>query len=77
MIVAKILNTVMEGKTCEACVGYGLYIMRSNGKCILFKVALSSKPLVVSAKIFYSVGYKPAVLCRALEELASCFISEN
>lgn len=75
MIVAQMINNVMAGKVCEAGVGYGLYIMRSNGKCLLFKVTLSSEPLVVSAKIYYSVRYKPAVLCRALEDLASCFKS--
>ena len=45
--------------------------MRSSGICILFKVILSTQPLLVTAKVYFAMGNKAAVLCQVLNDLAS------
>ena len=73
LLVAQIINKIMAGQVDTAgATGYGLYVMRGNGTCILFKVNLTGNPLNIDAKIYYGVGHKAAVLCIALNELASC-----
>ena len=41
--------------------------MRSNGNCFLFKVSLSSTPLVVGCKVYFSISYNPAVLWTVMD----------
>ena len=70
-IVAKVISNAVAGKEATSMAGFGVYIMRSSGKCILFKVVLSEQPLLVSAKVYFGLNHKAAVLCRVLNDLAS------
>ena len=73
LLVAQILNISVAGEVnLDGATGYGLYVIRGSGTCILFRVTLTSKPLAISAKVFYGSGYKTSILCTALHELASC-----
>jgi len=71
LLVAEIINKCVAGQVADGATGYGLYIIRESRTCILFKVSLTEKPLSVSAKVLYRVGFKTAVLCTALHQLAS------
>jgi len=72
LLVAQIMNKFVAGQVdTDGATEYGLYVIRGSGTCILLRVALTDKPLSISAKVFYGFGYKKAVLCTALQELAS------
>ena len=85
MVVAQMLNNLMAGTVCTAGTGYRLYILRATENCILFKVALSGNPLIISVKLYYGVSCKTAVLCScktavlcmALNDLASATVKNN
>lgn len=72
LLIAKILNKIIRKVDITSDTGYGLYVLRESGTCILYKVILSGNPLSISATEYYGVGGKVAVLCTALNVLASC-----
>ena len=69
MIVAEVLNNVMSGKECTVGVGYGLYIVKANGRSILFKVTMSEAPLQLSARVYYGVQALTVPVCTAISDL--------
>lgn len=77
MITANVISNAVVGKEIKSATGYGLYVMHSNGKCLLFKVTLSSEQLVVDTTVCFGINHKAAVLCRALNDLVSCHNNTN
>jgi len=57
LLVAEIINKCVVGQVANGATGYGLYIIRESGTCILLKVSLTEKPLSISAKVLYRVDF--------------------
>ena len=71
LLVAQIIKKIIGNKHLNEATGYGLYVVRASGQCILFKMVLSERPLKISAKVYYGRD-RTAVLCAALNALSVC-----